>query len=490
MKLKLPENIAIYLVTIAFFFPIFVAHALVLFTPDSGAYLLNSFELFVPADRPIFYSLYIHLAQIIWNNPVFNTILQWTTFHGQAKTTFNSSLFAQVILPTSILILAELFLFIRNFFPTQNSTTKSLQLLSIFLLTPVSWIAIQLMPDIFGPIMVLATANFLIANNKWHQLLHASIILIAASTHNSHILILSLFAVTAQLLQKYFYQSIDKQSLKQLFVLSFIPWAMIICTNLYVGNGFTTSKSNHVFIMGKWCENGMLNRFINNEKNTIISKDTAVQHQFQKLCSVQSALPAHAWDFVWNNQPQSPFQISGGWHQSKKLYHTIFTHCLTHPQYWPYLFSSTVLETGKQILLTGVGDGITPIDSNAAVGTTLKIHYPKDYQALFTKNKQQTWGINFGAWNQWYLTIAIILNAAFLYILYNKKLFSQFNPRQRVAVLSILFFVIYNALVTANFANVLARLNARFIWLWHALIILMIFQLIANYLQNKNQSIR
>lgn len=489
MKLKLPQNIAIYFVTVAFFFPIFISNALVLYTPDSGAYLLNSIELFVPADRPIFYSLYIHLSHILWNNPVFNTLLQWTAFHGQTKSAFNGSLFAQVILPTSILILAELYLFIRNFFPTPNSAIKSLQLLCIFALTPVSWIAIQLMPDVFGPIMGLATCNFLFAKNNRHKIIHASIILIAASTHNSHILILSLFAITLLLLQKRYFQPITKQSVISLFTLSFAPWAMIICTNTYAGNGFTTSKSNHVFIMGKWCENGMLNRFINNEKNTQISTDTGVQHQFENLCSVQSSLPVHAWDFVWNNQPQSPFQISGGWHHSKKLYNTIFVHCLTHPQYWPYLLASAIEETGKQIILTGIGDGITPLDSNAAVGTTLKANYPKDYQALFTKNKQQTWGINFGAWNQWYFIMALILNVTFVYILFNKSLFSKLKLEQKIAALCIFCFVVYNAFVTANFANVLARLNARFLWLWHAVIVLIILQFIVNQLRNKNQSI-
>ena len=33
-----------------------------LYTPDSGAYLLNARELNVPGDRSIFYSVFIHYA--------------------------------------------------------------------------------------------------------------------------------------------------------------------------------------------------------------------------------------------------------------------------------------------------------------------------------------------------------------------------------------------------------------------------------------------
>lgn len=487
--MKIRQNIAITLVTIAFFFPIFVAQALVLFTPDSGAYLLNSIELFVPADRPIFYSFYIHISQIFWNNPVFTQILKWLAFHGKTNPAFNNSLFAQVILPASLLIMAEMYLFVRKFFPTNNRNFQVLQLLLIIICTPVSWISIQLMPDIFGAIMALATCNFLVSKSKIHKSIHALILIISASTHNSHILILTLFAITIWAIQHFFKSTFSLKNIQQLLLISFLPWAMIIGSNLYVGNGFTAAKANHVFLMGKWCENGLLNRFIDREKNHTISDDTAVQQQFIKLCSTQNQIPQHAWDFVWNNQPESPLQISGGWHHSKKLYNTIFSYSLTHPYYWPYLLGSAVKETAKQVVLTSIGDGITPIDTNSTLATTLKQHYPKDYHALTTKSKQQNWGIDFGAWNQWYIWVALTINGlfAFFWVKNPKNTLPQFA---QMALITIGLFVLINATVTANFANILARLNARFLWLWTATLLLSLLHQLSNYYFNKNQSMR
>ena len=116
--------------------------------------------------------------------------------------------------------------------------------------------------------------------------------------------------------------------------------------------------------------------------------------------------------------------------------------------------------TFQQVFLNHAGDGLEPLSKEGAVATELKKHFPGDFQGFFGHSAQQQSRINFGTFNQVYDIVAAILILTCLLLLYKFP-----NPQYAWLLGVTLFFVLCNAFVTANLANVLSRLNARTFWL-------------------------
>ena len=134
--MKKYNSLLIYLgILLLVFLPIFwFSGSFALYTTDSGAYLLNARELKVPGDRSIFYSVLIFL------------ITEMQHFVGSSEIVW--LVMFQMIL-TYVLIIQ----FVRTFFSGIN---VNFFLLIFLFLTPVSWMCIQVMPDIFSVTLFLS----------------------------------------------------------------------------------------------------------------------------------------------------------------------------------------------------------------------------------------------------------------------------------------------------------------------------------------------
>jgi hypothetical protein len=117
----------------------------------------------------------------------------------------------------------------------------------------------------------------------------------------------------------------------------------------------------------------------------------------------------------------------------------------------------------------------------------LQKHFTKDYEGIFVNHSpQQSAIIDFGWFNQWYDIAAVIL------ILIAAVLVWKFPQPHQLPLLGITsYFVLCNAFITANFANVLSRLNARSFWLIPMICTAIICQAVSQYyMQKKPQSTR
>ena len=222
------------LILVAILLPIFLlAKSYVLYTTDSGAYLLNSRELKVPGDRSIFYSVLIFLLTLIPN--LFKV----------------PSLFWFVALQI-ILTYWIVYQFVKSFFDGFFQKRFKLFLLIFFLFSPTLWLAIQIMPDIFTVILFFAAMLFLNANNKRGAWLFGVLVYVSLLVHNSNVLLFLLFSGGIFLLKAKFKDlKLFQPRFLQLFLISIFAISTIFGTNIYANGEVSLGVSSEAFFMGK-----------------------------------------------------------------------------------------------------------------------------------------------------------------------------------------------------------------------------------------------
>lgn len=474
-----PVNLS-FLGILPFFF---ATGGCLLYTSDSGAYLMTAQSLSIPLDRSVFYSLYLRgLTDLmsLFTQPILAEI---------------------VVLPPLILLFVGIFQLVKQLFPStldlnpettafpatvkQRSIFLSMWLCACFL-TPMPWFLLQAMPDIFTAILCIFVLLFLQIKSWRNSIFCALVITVSAVMHNANLITLTLVSIAIWLARNGYLgkwthplnQFISRPKSQSLVAIAILPWALLIGSNVWGGNGITVGKGSHVFFMGKLCENGILKTYLEDQ---CASKPNP-------FCAFKDSLPEHTWDFVWNSH--GILEKTGGWHQSKELYNRIILGTLSKPKYIALHLEAAITATAQQVVLTHGGDGITPLDTSATLAQELKLHYPEEYQGFINESKQQKSQIDFDFYNRIYDVSALILLLTAVFFLYRRP-----NPLLITFFGIAALFVLCNAFSTACFANVLARLNARDFWILPMLSIGIIVQYFypGSPKQNQphpNQSIR
>ena len=434
----------------------FFTQGSILCTTDTGAYLqtISNIESHglaeaIPMDRSVFYGLFL------WAGKHWFGIGPLLSQMGIAI--HPPFLFEILLVPCVLLLLGAVYL-LKSAFTQQTAWIAAIAMSVATLITPLPWFVFQVMPDVFTPLLFLYAMMFLKTTSRGAKVLSTFVLLFAALMHHSHLPLLTAFAAGIHCIKPLRSQlNFSTQQTKQLFVLSFLPWIITLSLNMWAGNGITPSKGSHVFLMGKLCENGILKAYL--DENPIATNPLAKSHpEIATFYQHKDNLPKHAWDFVWNDQPL--LGPTGGWHHSKDLYLSIYAATLTSPKLVIKHIEAAAKATFQQVFLNHAGDGLEPLSKEGAVATELKKHFPGDFQGFFGHSAQQQSRINFGTFNQVYDIVAAILILTCLLLLYKFP-----NPQYAWLLGVTLFFVLCNAFVTANLANVLSRLNARTFWL-------------------------
>jgi len=211
-----------------------------LYTPDSGAYLLNSRELNVPGDRNIFYSVFIHYAS------------KFLAFFHQPH-------IIEILLIQSLVAYLIIYGFLEKFFFNKNGWFVFLSFSLICLCTPLPWLFIQLMPDLFTSIAFFTALLFLRSKDVSSTILIALILVFSLVMHTSNVLLFFLFSGGTFVLRRNItvFEFIEKRFL-QLFVISIFAVSCVVATNVYAQKKYTLGSASHVFLMGKLSENGVL----------------------------------------------------------------------------------------------------------------------------------------------------------------------------------------------------------------------------------------
>jgi hypothetical protein len=411
--------------------------------PDTGAYIYNGFSGELPKDRPIFYSWFIRAASL--DRSLWLVIV------------------AQCLLCGSLIVAL-----IQSAFPKLHIITKLLLLLGLCMGTSVCWFSGLLMPDIFTGILLLSILLLLITQQRWAHILLMVLIFCSILMHNAHLLVSIAFGIC--LLGSTWLRPsmrLYRQKAISICLISLSAWLCICGLNYHTGYGFKPSRTTHVFIMGRMCENGVLKAFL---------KDNCTNNAY-RLCAYQDQLPEHAWDFLWSNHPG--FIASGGWDSSEVEYKQIIKESLLQPKILKLQIQEAIKGTATELSLLSVGDGLNFDINNSNVLYKIENHFPK--KLVYLRASKQGQGIlHTDPWNTVYPLVALLTITAGLWIAYRKR-----DPIINSLLTCIVLFLLINALMSCSFANILPRLNARVFWVLPFFCMLLMMQYVQDYRTKK-----
>lgn len=414
-----------------------------LVTSDTGSYITHAYLNTIPDGRPIGYSIWIKIFSL--------RLSLWLPIIAQGVTLAFLVYQIMKVLFHDVLFNSKVYYFFASL---------------IIFLTPVTWCASQLMPDIFSAILLLSLFLWFYDDNKLNRIIYSVLIFGSAQMHHSHLF--SLLAFSSLLLIYSFFKSKD-QIRRSIIMLAFSFFSLIFAGSLhfFAGHGFTLSKRSHVFLLGKMCENGMLQKYL---AENCGSKDL-------KICEFQHSIPNAPWAFIWNED--GPMRKMGGWDATKEEYDYILKDMITSPKYILALGLKSIEHTGRQLAAIGIGDGLNAHGDKSNIFWKVQEHFSHE-EAEFLTSKQNISRFRWDAMNGfYYISLSIIV---LLGLFYNMT--HSMSKRMKIAFSFFFTYAIINAFVTANLANVLARLQTRIMWILPMLIILYIGRI---YLLNKAQ---
>ena len=396
---------------------------------DTGSYISSGFSLVPPHERPIFYGLFLRFfsfGYFLWI-PVF---------------------------VQSLLLSYMIILFIRNITLTRSRS----QLLALVAIagwgTIAGWVTGQLTADIFAPILFLSFYNFVYNRTevRHHKIISLCIFLFSILVHNSHLLIATIL-ILLYLLSKLFGRTLrrSRELWVPLMITVAVAWGAMNTANYLGGGGFRPSRSTHVFLMGRLVETGIMKHYLDNYCGT---------YNYQ-LCEYRDELPTFAWEYVWDGN--SPLQKTGGWEQSREEHEKILADLFSRPRFIILWIYKSITGTLRQLATTDIdgvhehswsryGEGSPPYEN-------IKKHIPLEISEL-KAGKQHNKTLNVIFLDRVYIFVLLGSSIAVLLFWQGYK-----NPVLVRTYQALILFLVLHAFVTANFANVLTRLNSRVIWL-------------------------
>jgi hypothetical protein len=420
---------------------------------DTEVYLKSGFEGVAAAERPIFYGLFVRFTSL--------GLSIWFTIFAQA-----------------LIVSFLLHKIIKHFIPDIKMRHEVALLLIISLGTICSWYVGSLMPDIFTPILGLCLFCFLFCNNnKFQQIILIFLLFLATLVHFSHYLILTTSVVLLFLIivVRPKYRKLWFKKWVFITIICTASWFSLMTSNFLANRGFVTSTSSNVFLMGKLCESGVL--------QTYLEKACPIKNY--KICQYKDSLPSAAWEFVWNPR-FNPTGDSLGWEANKAENTAIMKDIMSRPKYLLFILYKSIEATARQSILTNIDEGEErpwiKYDETDPVFKEIKKHFPHEF-GLFKSARQNTKILNYVFYDEVFIIVFIVSLLMLLFIVRDKQ-WEEFLPY----FLYVILYVCLNGFVTATFGNVLSRLNSRNIWILPTFNIIVLFY-IYNLKSNKNEKI-
>jgi hypothetical protein len=408
-----------------------------LVTSDTGAYINNGFQLYLPADRSLTYSLFMRF------------------------TSLDFSLWGVVIAQT--LILAWLLIqLIRKIQSQQIDRYKMLAYLvaSVFF-TSVSWFSSQLMPDIFTAILLISSILYFLEDNKIIKIILLIVAFVSIMMHNSNLITSLLFSGISFLIS-WKKNLIWRNRARDLTALSAVAILTMASIHALAGHGFILSRGSNIVLIGKLAENGILKKYL--------KENCSGQY---KICEHIDKIPNTNWDFCWDLQ--SPLYLTGGWDSNRIEYGQILRGTLSKPNYLALHVWKSAEATLRQISQTEIGDGLTPHTQNSNPFWRIEQYFKDELPEYLTS--RQNWAVlDFKTTNQIHL---LFLFLSSFFVLWQFK-YVENQADWRLIYGFVLLFIFCNAFTTATFGNVLARLNSRVFWVLPFLNLIFIGQFLAQ----------
>ncbi|ALW85554.1 hypothetical protein AUC43_10900 [Hymenobacter sedentarius] len=408
-----------------------------LVTYDTGTYLGSGLTLSVPDDRPLTYGLFMRVASLQFS--------LWLVVFFQC------------------LLLAGLLLrYLEVYVPrARHPATRLALLLAFGWATGLSWISCELMPDIFTAIGLLALGLVLLghARSQWRRAGLLLLALVSAMMHSSNVLTFSLvvsgFGALAAgrgwFRRGWLRPAYWRQSLAAVLA----AWLVLPAMHRAFGGEFAISRAAPAFLMGRLCETGILERFLD---------DHCGWNQAYSLCAYRDRLPNDASSFMWS--PDSPMNQTGGWNAHLAEYRGIIGQVLRTPRYYPSLAAEAAQATLRQLTHALHGNGAPPacgVDT-PPYSQVQVFNHGYELKEYMTSLQNQS-RLDFTALNErlpWVYVLALLVVLAGLA---RPGVRRRVGPAGGMLLVLVGVALVANAFVTGSLANVLDRLQVRMAWL-------------------------
>lgn len=404
---------------------------------ETHAYLDTGFTNGLAYDRPPFYGIFIRLSSL------------WTSLWF--------TVFVQCWILSWLLVR-----YISLFKPDMQLHIKYLCVLCIPAFSCVSWVCAFLIPDIFTGILLVALLLFLFDEkaSKTTIALYILTITVAVIEHNSHFLLIILFAV---LIMAYAFIRKRKPWIWKSVVMTLIGvlfYFSMCIINFSFDRGFVFSTSTQIFITAKFASNGILDLYLqdNCDKKNL------------KLCSCKGQLPPETYGFMWPD-PSGPIAKLDIWHKCDEEFTYVNREIFTTPKYLKMVLQKSVVSTMRQMCEMQL-ERSYPFSKEDNKILQAKIYFEDEFKELMT-SKQNTGALDITYFNLIY-TLFFILSSVVVLLMYAPAT----NREIYLIYFCIILYFFANAYVTANFSMVCPRFQNRIFWVLPATNIILILKFI------------
>lgn len=413
---------------------------------DTGTYAVTGLDGRVPLDRPLLYGLFLR--------------------HTSMRATMWLALFAQTVIVSSVI-----FAFVKTFFQRfQYHYIYYFVLIALIGCTALSIKTSTLIPDAFTPLPILCF--FILLNARIVaplRLWFISVMILCIAVHTSHLMILAvtflLFAVSESI--KHGVKNLLSQIRRIKFIIPVILISFFITPviNLIYGGSFFWNKSNGIFLMGKFADNGILQAYVADN----------CDHLSLEICAYKDQIPQ---DFLWNDS--SPLYKMGGWEHPSPEFDKIVHDILTTPKYFVPLCLKTISASAIQFFTFN----ISVRAENAAMSYDSPPHYALRYVFKHEMNQYLSSNQNVNRLNYedidarqiWF----IVILSSILILVKISSLRIYTNGLSRVFML-ILYYTVSNAIVCGALSIPNPRYQTRVFWLLPMMVLLILISVWANH---------
>jgi hypothetical protein len=401
---------------------------------DTGTYLATLTERIVPIDRPIYYGVFVGAAALLLGLPAVPFI------QGLAVSYVS-------------------LLFFRWLAPDASRAAEWLAIAAIALLTPASWIASWLMPDVFGGLVILAPLLLLLAHDRLrplHKILLCGTLLFALISHSGNVLLFVVFGACATVAGAMAIETVSRRAVALPAVLGLTAIFLSMLPNAINYGRWTMNPGSQAFIAARLVGDGFMQRYL---AIHCPAEPTGL------LCDRQADLAGITNnDFLWDKVP-SPGDATGVWKERAHDYRDLNFRVIADQ------FGGIALQSASNIaqLLVRTELGNDPIDHNfrtfsdaQSVSRRIALHFPEE-QARYDASRQQTGTLRLQPVNwlhrAWTWASYVLLAAAAV-VAWRR------NDRLLVVTAGLVFLgLVLNAAVHGALSGVYTRYQAKVTWI-------------------------
>jgi hypothetical protein len=400
---------------------------------DTGTYLAAAIEGWVPADRPIYYSLFVS-ALALPLSPYAVPIVQ--------------GFLAVVLLGASQTIM------LGGVRPLWLAVTVG----ALALMTPLPWVASWLMPDVFGGMMVVAFITLAVYSERiaaTQRFLLSIAVIFSAIVATGNVLLLSLLTgcfVTGQWLTGW---RVGRGTLRTLSIVLMASYGLALLPNLAYYGRITLNPHSTVFLAARLFQGGVMLKYLEDRCPT--------QHDIPLCPYLDEVSKTDSNGFLWADNSLAQRTNARG--KNRARYGGIVNDAIIHT--FPAFFTQGLKDAWALMKATSLGEEERDINfrslgwSRSPVTGRIHKHYPY-VSPNFAHARQQQGTLGVESLNSFYRVVTYTSYAALLLLVWWWARRDVWELA--VAGALVLLALPLNALVFGTLSGAFVRYQARLTW--------------------------